>query len=316
MSNIPPSFRHPRGFVIFQFELPFKLPIVDEHQAYSKLSRVAYIFHLDITTNKTIVETIFFSMEAITSDNKGFVISNAFNESLIAINQFIEALILKFPFPHIHRIEKPQIKSPVQCKLIRSHNFNTKTTENIFFVISLANNYSSTPTSNLTSSQLDELMFFIVNFHENPLTDSTLYNRYALKDINDCRYNESIIKNQTSAELFIYLMVKQSYLVQETKTEKEILNILKTSFKNLLNHHLKPFVLQHSDNFDELDEYINQLYNIRNEIVHAGYRASEEEACRANEALHNFFKKIILIFKNDSINKNIFDISKYATDDV
>lgn len=309
----------PSGFIIIRFELPFQLPIEEVGGIYSKKYRKGIkVKHKKIYKGYSEVESIVSEVDIIspilkriTVSNKELLINISFEESLEFLNNVIKVLITTFRYSKFTTINRYNLPEALPVWICNKTKFEDQNLEKILFMNFHFANIQREQVI-LKPEERQELISRVELLTENPYFESTVLFSEASNLYRVGSFHSGFVKMHASVELMMYAIVKEIFI----KKKKKIDNLPQIAYKNLLTQHLGPYLTENNLLFDISDnksiayEYWNEVYLIRNNIVHAGYRITEFEARRAHEIIWKLVKSIIIKMKNLGY-KNII---KYTTD--
>lgn len=312
----------PSSYIIVRFELPFQLPLEEHGGIYSKKFRkglkTKHIFenldNSDIEKVRSNVDVINILVEPLTKLNEDYLISKAIDESLVFLNNIIKVLITRFKYENFILINRFDLPVGIPVWISNKSNFK----EEDFSASLLVNfHFNEIRRSHdlLSASERNELIGRLELTESNPFFDQAVLFSEGTNLLKSGDFNSGFLKIHSCTERLMYGMVKEKF-VKENKPHEKIEKIPQIPYKNILVQHLGPYLsngglLFDIDNNNSIAyEYWENVYQVRNNIVHAGHRATENESRKAHEILWKLNKSVIVTMKS----LGHPNIDKYLTD--
>ena len=319
-----------RGFIVVKYRLPFELPFKDNTRSVFKFKgyNLAIINQSKSVQNEDIkgfnqikyfteLDIVVISIDSITTDNEESKMHSAIDLTLDFLNILIISLQLKFHISGIKRISRLDLDQIIPVAIIKSTSFQDSSI-NLYGISNPHFNNIYVKQQPLNTIEIDTLIAFVNDYDKNIFNNAILYFRDASNLLDTGNFNKSVISIQTGVEIFMYTLLKQILITKGEKQKKQIENILKLGYKNILSDHLGRF-FESEDvkfTFDEEENSINiingykkHVYMLRNKIVHEGYICKETHAVNAKEVVFNMIPKIIAAVDSSTIDKDKFDIT-------
>lgn len=319
------------GFITVFIELPFAIPFKekDTYTFYYQNRLVGIcteqIIHdynynnhtTDLLKNyKTNVEIVFFLNKHISRSKSELLAHEHVDIAIDVINYIIDIFIAYKHSLVVHRISRMDIPIIIPTRCIRSKNFKDKMID----VFAMSNEYlidEFLEPQYLTGGNRLAFLDQIMGHKQNPFFQPILFLRQAYKELNIGKFNNTIISVQTSLEIFFSKILRQILLNKENKIEIEIENIFNAGYKNWMNDHLSKYIeavgykfefrnKMDMDTENVLFEYIDKIYQKRNNIVHRGEVYSEEDAIEAYYKTEEIYNKVTDIINSTELREIIY----------
>lgn len=314
----------PSSYIIVRFELPFQLPIGEEGGIYSKKYRkglkVKHIYskrdNTDINKVSTNVDIINILVERITKKNEEELLREAINNSLKFLNNIIKILITSFKYEDFTLINRFDLPVGFPIWICTKPKFDEKNLEARLF-LNFHFNKLEREHDLIFSKERDELVKKVEVMEENPFFDQAVSYAEGSNLLKAGSFHSGFLKIHSCVERLMYSMVKEVF-IKNGKPQKKIDNVTHMSYKNLLKHYLGPYLTKNGLLFDIENkksvayEYWQEVYLVRNKIVHEGYNVNENEAYKAKRIVWELSKKVIVTMKK----LGYPDIEKYLSDSV
>lgn len=318
LGNLKPS-----GYLTFQFDLPFQLPLREGINLGSLSNKQMIIvkekefkFSNDIKKYYSRVEVVNFLIKPQKLELDDRVLSRYFDLSIDFVNQVVDSILNFHMYKDIRNISRVNLSRNISCFYIKSSNINKNKNKYINFINPIFEE-SSISITKLSNQELQKVATYL-EYKENELfLDAIRHNNQANYNLYQGFYNDAIIKLQTFFEIFLYKigkLVMEHMGIESIKINKIIEN---GRFTNLLDHQLKPFFEENGLNFDRknesssLYEYWNQIYLIRNRVIHEGVIISELEAKEAFKVADRFLKEMVNTIINSNFDKEKYDFTDF-----
>ncbi|EST90240.1 hypothetical protein [Vagococcus lutrae] len=312
----------PSSYIIVRFELPFQLPLDENGGIYSKKFRkglkTKHIFgksgNSDIEKVHSNVDIINILVEPLTKVNEDYLISKAIDESLVFLNNIIKVLITRFKYENFILINRFDLPVGIPVWISNKSNFKEKDFS-ASLLVNIHFNEIRRSYDLLSAAERNELIGRLELAESNPFFDQAVLFSEGTNLLKSGDFNSGFLKIHSCTERLMYGMVKEKF-IKENKPHEKIEKIAQIPYKNILVQHLGPYLsngglLFDIDNNNSIAyEYWENVYQIRNNIVHAGHRATENESRKAHEILWKLNKSVIVTMKS----LGHPDIDKYLTD--
>lgn len=266
--------------VLLQFLQSFESdPIEDRVFVYRPLRRT--IIESTVFLNRSDYKRL--NNEVNRDSSNSIEISNLFDFQLRVLNNLIESIIIKFNHYNLHSLNKGELSSVPLYKIYTFDNDTyTKIHDDILF-LEYFKGLEINENETLDVSKFTHINQYYKDYKIFPNKHSVLLLGDAQRNLDLCDFNSTIINAQTSVETFIKFIVENYYIYDENLSEDKAKN--KTSkFKNSIYDHLFPKIIDGLDLPNGqvfkncLNNYFDNYYDFRNDIVHNGYNATETEA--------------------------------------
>lgn len=228
----------------------------------------------------------------------------------------VDSILNFHKYKDIRNISRIDISKNILCFYINSSNINKNKIKCINF-INPNFEESSFPIKKLNNQELQKVATYLEYKEKELFLDAIRYNNQANYSLYHGFYADAVIKLQTFFEIFLFKVGKLIMEHMEVESAK-INNIIESGrFTNLLDHQLKPFFEENGLNFDRekenssLYEYWNQIYLIRNKIIHEGIIISELEAKEAFKVADRFLKEMVNTIINSNFDKEKYDFTDF-----
>lgn len=313
----------PSGYLSFQFDLPFQLPVpkgINLGSTYAKKMIICREKYREIDENTkqyySSIEIVSFLLKSSRLDFSDDLLSDYLNESIEFINNTIESILNYHQYTELREISRLDLPQYFPVFYLPSSIINENKIQTMVFV---NKGYDNTlfPIPMLSVEQLEEVANFLENKTDEVFLSSARYHSRGRYDINHGYYQEGLIKLQTAMEIFLYNVAK-FIMIHEGKDETKISNVMKwTNFKNLIDQHLAPFFEKNGLPFGRekigttLNDYWKLVYLLRNEAVHEGKKISEEDALRALDVVNCLIKDMINTILKSDFKTSIYDFSNF-----
>lgn len=220
-------------------------------------------------------------------------LTKIFDNQLEILNDFLENIIIYAQYHSLHKVDKSSLLGQPVFKQYIWDGDNLRIDDTNIFIIKLFDKIVGDTLTDLKRKEIDDVMNNFYSIKNHPLKQATLFFRKGERFFFNYDFNSSIVNNQTGFEVFIFLFVKKYYEITKIKNETQIINVLESGFKNIFkDHFLKTLYNISSDLNEEIEEiskyYLEECYNLRNEIVHAGKVYSEKEAQQFKDCVNDF----------------------------
>ncbi len=309
-----------KGFLTFQFEIPFQLPIEDGQFIYSKKHQNALLYQqreLKVNEYQTSyysqVEIVNVLLEDLGMSPSYDKTSEYFDKAFDYLNSIIKSIMIKHHYPEVNTLSIEDIPGAFLSFYSRNYKIRKEDFTPRIFIAKLDDTRFIKPES-IPKGLLKNVVTLADKISDDELIDILIYHRRAQYDFSHGKYQEAVIKANTFIEMAMskfLIFIKQDSGVSEEK----ISNILNCGYDNILKDHLKPFFERNGQIFDKentsckLYDYYEHTYYLRNKIVHEGQHFSRSESEKALECAINLFKECIATFKANPIDKSIYDFS-------
>lgn len=319
------------GFITVFIELPFAIPFreKDTYTFYYQNRLVGicteHVIHdytyrnntTDLLKNyKSNVEIVFFMNKHISKSESELLAHEYVDIAIEVINYIIDIFIAYKHSLVVYRVSRMDIPIIIPTRCIRSKNFKDKMID----VFAMTNFYCKDELLEPKYLIGEDRLAFLdqINGHKlNPFIQSVLFLRQAYKELNTGKFNNTIISVQTSIEIFFSVVLRQILLNKENKKESEIGNIFNAGYKNWMNDHLSKYIeavgykfefrnKMDMDKENVLFEYIDKIYQKRNNIVHRGEVYSEEDAIEAYYKTEEIYYKMTDIINSTELREIIY----------
>lgn len=313
------------GFLTFQFDIPFQLPIEDGQFIYTKKNQTALLYKQEeISINES--QTSYFSKVEIVTillEDLGRVpldekFHKYFDESLKYLNNIIQSIMLKYNYPEVRTLLIEDIPSVFLWFYTRNSKIRKQDFTCGIYIAKAGDSRFEKPEP-IPSGELSRLINLADDLDNNKFIDALLYQRRAAYDFNHGKYQEAVIKANTFVEMAMYSFL--TFIKKDSgESDSSIDDILKCGFKNILDHHLKPFFESKEQTFDRKDstcklgEYWKNTYSIRNKIVHEGIHFSRQESEQALRCATELVKECTRTLKSNPIDPSVYDFSVIVAD--
>ncbi|WP_303754141.1 hypothetical protein [Enterococcus sp. S86.2] len=246
----------PSGYLSFQFDLPFQLPVpkgINLGSTYAKKMIICREKYREIneTTKQyySSIEVVSFLLKSGRLDFSDDLLSDYLNDSIEFINNTIESILNYHQYTELREISRLDLPQHFPVFYLPSSIINENKIRTMMFVNKEYDN-SLFPIPMLNVEQLEEVANFLENKTDEVFLSSTRYHSRGRYDIDHGYYQEGLIKLQTAMEIFLYTVTK-FIMIHEGETKKKISNVMKrTNFKNLIDQHLAPFFKKNGLSFD------------------------------------------------------------------
>lgn len=312
----------PSAFIIIRFELPFQLPIEESGGIYSRKNRKGLKVRHDysnpensmikkVTSNVDIINVL---VERITLDNEDRLISKSVDESLEFLNNIIKVLITRFKYENFTIINRFELPIGFPIWICKKSSFDEKNLEAKFFVNFHFANLGG-ESKLLTPAERNELINRVEIMDQNPYYDLAVLFAEARNLYRIGSFHSGFLKCHAGIERLMYAMVKEIFS-RLGKSQDKIDKVPMIGYKNILKQHLGPYLTENGLLFDIDNEnsiaykYWNEVYILRNNIVHGGYRITESEAEKGLEIAEEISKAVVLTMKK----LNYENVIRYLTD--
>jgi len=228
------------------------------------------------------------------------IISKIFNELLEIINTILLAYIQTTNDYNVYELTRCNIE-PISIFRILSPKNNECLKTGIFWLNSNKINYQKELLSPKEMQKLSNF-FYIYTFKQNPLALLVKNYYLGIKDFYNNNFRHSILFLQTYIESFLKMIYFECYK-EKGMSEKDInTNLENISFMNIVKKEMPKLLggcwdINKSDK--EIYSWYNDVYLLRNNIIHSGYLPNFEEAQNAVNSVENF-----LLFIRNRIKKN------------
>lgn len=320
----------PEGFIAVKYDLPFKLPfhaierIMFQYENHDiamitkakirdkEMQRISPLLPIDYTET----EIILFHYKHIIAEDAEDLMHQAIDFSLKFLQDFIDALIIKVNSPGLQRISRQDLPQAVPVSVIRSTSFKERSI-NSYLILNPHSNHVQESPKKLTTNQLNNFIGFVngMSKQPNPFIPSVLYLRESKNQLLKGNYSTSVIYLQTAFETHIYTLFRLILTNKMKESKEQIENKLKAGYINILKDHLRIFFekINRKFNYDNVDNpknilngYKENVYLLRNKIVHEGYNCTEKEANQAFQIGEKILKRIIDEIDQSGLNGEIF----------
>lgn len=220
-------------------------------------------------------------------------LTKIFDKQLELLNDFLENIIIYAQYHSLYNVDKSSLLGQPVFKQYTWDGKKFKIDDTNMFIIKLFDKIVGDTLTDLKIKEIDNIMNNFYSIKNHSLKQATIFFRKGERFLFNYDFNSSIVNNQTGFEVFIVLFVKKYYEITKIKNETQIINVLESGFKNIFkDHFLKTLYNISSDLNEEIEEiskyYLEECYNLRNEIVHAGKVYSEKEAKQFKDCVSDF----------------------------
>lgn len=310
----------PKGFLTFQFDIPFQLPINDGQFIFSKKNQIALLYkqkELDVNENQIsyfsqieIVSVLLEDLGEFPSVRKH---NEYFEKAFGYLNTVIQSIMIRYYYPEVRTLSLEDIPAVFLSFYSRKSKIRKEDFTPRIFIANPEDSRFLKPEPIPTDS-LSNLVDLADSINDDKFVDALLYHRRAQYDFKHGRYQEAVIKANTFVEMSMYKFL--TFIKKDSgETDQKIANILRCGYENILKDHLKPFFESNGQVFDRTDascklyDYYNNTYLVRNKIVHEGQHFSFEESSKALTSATDIVKECVSTFQANPIDTNIFDFS-------
>ncbi len=329
IANITQKEKIPNSYVVqFKIAIPFNLRIKPDFlfhfpaknglcsYSVTKIGFIEAYFPLDVPNyfpyfhkEHTIIEMTFTCGDKITMDNyQGY-----FDTLIHTFNSFIEAYKMNTKEPGVNYVNNQSIHFLSFFRIIEAGSWKVE------FVGPFYLNYNHpTPVEAMKTEELDEILIttgsILGDLHPFNLSEELLASSHHY--IANGLYRESILYSQMSFESFIRTLYHR-FLLIEGKSEQDILQIMDdTPFLSIIKKEISSRI---GGSWDitkastPVNIWYEKAYQIRNRIIHAGYKPKLKDA---ENALYAVEDMKIFIFKLLFAKKKIYkDIAQYFNEE-
>lgn len=319
---------HPSAYISFQFDLPFELPFENEKFIVSFSEKAALISKRRNLIKPDTEENIFYSrveiidiqLAALPSNISEELLTKSFDKCLEFLNKTIDSLSLVHKMQNIRNVSEHDLSPVIIAFIFKSTKIDEKKMYTKIFIQPYSVNCLDTIPS-LNSNQMNDLVTFIDKQSSLDFSKMVRYHRKAIYDINHGLFQEGIIKLQTFVEMFVSKICKEMLIIHNNDTQY-ITNIIDGPYKNRLVDHFgrylstatTPMLFDIEDSQSTAFDYWNDVYKMRNSIVHKGYAPTISDSTKAADSTKLFIDKCLKTINDDSILKNIPNIQLLVFD--
>lgn len=279
--NTEPNFiRSAKTIVCYEIHLPFSLGLSEGYN-FKIINREQFFVYSELPRHEHMVSVMKcygFSRkkwDQVTKMDKSLVIE----KSLITINDIIK--IVKSKFGNTKQFLLNSANRDYS-DMVFTYSVDLRTVSHGGALLNIDSIYHPTQAESkplFTSNQdYDYLQIKLEEENFDRIIDAFYYQCLAKENELDKNFNAAVINMQTGIEILMYAIFNKFI-------DKGVLSRPngRIAYKNLLSHHLKSVLETDDYKFDILNEesdlyqYWNQLYLIRNNIVHDGYSVNYTE---------------------------------------
>lgn len=321
--HYPTKYQHKnfKSAIGVRLRVPFYIPIADKQKLCVSFNDrdILLLTHQPIEGNGvndkylSEFEVIIFNLDVLVDES---YIDAAVDLSLAFINQFNERLKVVHNIRNVRLISRQDLDIYIPVRWYKNMSFNLKHIEDIG-IVNIHNNHELTegpPANLLNSKKINNLINFVEinNSSTDRYIKSIYYGNRALDLINKGEYDFGVISIQTSAEMFFVNLISTSLTYDNEDHRRK--KIITSGYKNILTAQVQPLFIKHGLVFDILSNnpsnlllnYWDDIYILRNKIVHEGYRCTEDEAYNAHSVWCKMITRTIKSINESDLKDRLF----------